>query len=361
MISFPLFERLEVTGYGLYPGRLPEHPGLAIEFLPGLTLVLGTNGLGKTTLVTILYRLLTGPYDIPALASRGDLGSGNIGARPLPASGAAIFAARVSGGARDARASLSLLLGRRRVVIERRLRDMSLVRFLVDDAPAGLDEVNSFQTRVCQLAGVGQFGDWILLLRHLVFYFEDRRSLVWDPSAQTQLLRLLALPAPVAAEWTRLEREVLELDSRSRNLSATLFREERDFSLVEAKVGTGRDVARQLEALGKLQVSDEARLAEIGDDRADLESRREAARLRFLLAEQAREAEYREHERARLSAIAARFPSKSDTARFILAQLMTESECLVCGTTSPDAALEHFWFTRMHSQSWRGSYGTRWG
>jgi hypothetical protein len=23
--------------------------------------------------------------------------------------------------------------------------------------------------------------------------------------------------------------------------------------------------------------------------------------------------------------------------------------------------LEHFWFTRMHSQSWRGSYGTRWG
>jgi hypothetical protein len=25
------------------------------------------------------------------------------------------------------------------------------------------------------------------------------------------------------------------------------------------------------------------------------------------------------------------------------------------------AGLEHFWFTRMHSQSWRGSYGTRWG
>ncbi|HEV7267878.1 MAG TPA: hypothetical protein VGN83_23685 [Falsiroseomonas sp.] len=338
MISFPLFERLQVIGYGLYPGKLPERSGLTVEFMPGLTLVLGANGLGKTTLVTIIYRLLTGPYDIPALAGRGDLGSGNIGARSLSAAGAAIFAARVSDRARDARASLTFSMGRHRVTVERRLCDMSLVRFIVDDMPIGLDEASNFQARICELAGVGQFGDWILLLRHLVFYFEDRRALVWDPSAQTQLLRLLALPASVAAEWTRLEREVLELDSRSRNLSAALFREERDFSRVEAKLGNGRDVARQLETLGKLQAADEERLAEIGDDRADLESQREAARLRFLLAEQAREGEYREHERARLSAIAARFPSRSETARFILAQLMTENECIVCGSASPVAA-----------------------
>lgn len=41
--------------------------GASVTEAPGLTLVLGANGLGKTTLVTMLFRLLTGPSDITAL------------------------------------------------------------------------------------------------------------------------------------------------------------------------------------------------------------------------------------------------------------------------------------------------------
>ncbi len=60
MINLPVFDRLDVTNYGLFPGKQDE-PGLHVPFIPGLTLVLGANGLGKTTLVTMLYRMLTGP------------------------------------------------------------------------------------------------------------------------------------------------------------------------------------------------------------------------------------------------------------------------------------------------------------
>jgi hypothetical protein len=338
MVQFPLLEGLKVTGYGLYPGTPPEKPGLVIDFLPGLTLVLGANGLGKTTLVTIIYRLLTGPYDIPALNSGAELGSGNIAARPMSSAGTKIFAARVSGGARGARASLSFTLGQHRVLVERHLQDLSLLRLVVDGAPLGTREIEDFQFRVCALAGLGQFGDWILLLRHLVFYFEDRRALVWDPSAQRQLLRLLSLPPDAAAEWTAREREILQLDSKVRNLNAVLGRVESDISTQEVRAGNGRDVAQELAALERLQIEDSNKLAELGSDRAELDSQREAARLRFLKAEQVREAAYRETERARLTAISSRFPSRSDTARFILAQLMTDAECLVCGNTAPDAA-----------------------
>lgn len=338
MIQFPLLQTLNIKGYGLYPGRPPENAGLTIDFLPGLTLVLGANGLGKTTLITIVYRLLTGPYDIAALAGGAELGSGNITARPMSAAGTRVFAARVSGGARGARASIVFNIGQHRVLVERNLHDLSLARLTVDGSALPLREIEEFQARICALAGLGQFGDWILLLRHLVFYFEDRRALVWDPSAQKQLLRLLSLPPQVAAEWTTLERDILQLDSKVRNLNAALGRVESDISSQEIRAGAGRDVAQELAALQKVQAQDTANLAELGGDRADLDSRREAARLRFMESEQVREGAYRETERARLVAIAARFPSKTDTARFILAQLMSDSECLVCGSLAPDAA-----------------------
>ena len=83
MINFPIFEQSDVSDFGLFPGMVKDPRGLSIKFQPGLTLILGANGLGKTTLITILYRLLTGPFDIPALSERNDLGNANLQARAL--------------------------------------------------------------------------------------------------------------------------------------------------------------------------------------------------------------------------------------------------------------------------------------
>jgi|SRR5829696_5854695 len=75
MLNFPILEQLDIWDYGLFPGAPGKEPGLHVNFPAGLTLVLGTNGLGKTTLVTILFRILTGPVDIPGLSGGGDLGN----------------------------------------------------------------------------------------------------------------------------------------------------------------------------------------------------------------------------------------------------------------------------------------------
>ena len=339
MIQFPVFERLEVEGFGLYPGK-KNHPGLTAEFQPGLTLVLGANGLGKTTLITILFRLLTGPYDIPALSKRADLGNAKLNVTALSTARKAIFAQRVSDGAADATARLTLKIGDTSIVIARRLRDLALTQLILDDEELEADDQSVFQPTISGLAGVWSFGDWILLLRHMVFYFEDRRELVWDSSAQRQLLRALLLPPDVAQSWTEREREILELDSRMRNLRFAAYREGQALSEVETKLRKSADVREELKTLEELQATDFEKRESLDKDFVQFDSRRQNARLRALRAKQERESRYRAFEHAKLRAVEARFPQKSDSARYILEQLFAEADCLVCGNHVPEAAAE---------------------
>ena len=110
MKSFPVFRLLEVKDFGLYPGPRGRPDGLRIEFCQGLTLVVGANGLGKTTLITLLFRMLAGSYDIPQLRAGGKLGFKRLEARAISLKQRKMFAARVSDRARNATARLEVNL-----------------------------------------------------------------------------------------------------------------------------------------------------------------------------------------------------------------------------------------------------------
>jgi energy-coupling factor transporter ATP-binding protein EcfA2 len=338
MINFPIFNKLDIEGYGLYPGT-KSSPGLHFDFRPGLTLIVGANGLGKTTLITVLYRLLTGPNDIPGLVGRSELGNVDLEIRKIPASDRRIFADRVVGGAKTSTARVSLSIGEHSITIERILGNLELLSFEVDGEQEANDE-NSFQERISTMVGVWSFSDWILLLRHLVFYFEDRRSLVWDATAQRQLLRFLFLPATTAEKWTQSERAILELDSSVRNRQFSITRQEAELSQTEDRAKSGAEVRQELKALQQLQDADTKKRDSVNDALVSAEARRGSTRLRYIKAEQEREARYRELERSKLTAVEARFPAHSDTARYIVAQLLSEGDCLVCGTHVPKTAAE---------------------
>ena len=337
MINFPQFKKLEVKGFGLFPGK-QDNPGLSIDFQPGLTLILGANGLGKTTLITILYRLLTGPYDIPSLTARAKLGTASLQPTPLSWAAKKIFARRVTDGAQNASARLTLTIGDTEVIVQRQLRDLALTEIVIDAKPMKLEETQVFQSQITNLVGVWSFGDWILLLRHMVFYFEDRRALVWDPSAQRQLLRLLLLPEPAARKWTEDERAILELDSRMRNLRFAVYREEQALTEVETRDRHSEDVRQELQTLEQLQSTDIVKREVLDQNFVALDNARHNARLRYFKAQQERESRYRKFEREKLLAVESRFPNKSDSARYILEHLFAEADCLVCGNHVPDAA-----------------------
>lgn len=339
MVNLPVIERLDIEGYGLFPGTKTE-PGLHLTTLPGLTLILGANGLGKTTIITLLFRLMTGPWDIHALLhSVGSLGTSKLEATEIPGPRKSTFADRVSDGARSASARLEFKLGERLITVERRLRDLQMSRFLIDGILQASDEA-SFQKKVCELTGVWSFGDWILLLRHIVFYFEDRRALVWDRKAQRQLLRILLLHRDLAHDWALRERDILELDSYMRNLSATVFRESQAVAKAEQQATGAETVRAEIAQLEHLQRCDADLRTKTEESLAETESKRQSARLRRLQAEQARETASRELEHAKLSAIRARYPTSSESAQYILAQLVSSCRCLFCGKQVPEIAEE---------------------
>jgi hypothetical protein len=336
MTAFPVFETLNVRDYGLFPGN-PPGKGLAITFEPGLTLVLGANGLGKTTLVSLLYRLCSGPYDIPGLGSGGALGDRSVQARALSRPDRRLFAVRVADNAANATATLVMRLGEARIHVTRSLASLDLAELRVDDEPFSPSEP-TYQRLVRDFAGLTSFGDWILVLRHLVFYFEDRRALVWDPSAQRQILRILFAKPTTGTEWVGRERDILERDSAMRNLQAALYKEEATLAIDEASVGQVDEVRAELAVLEQLQEVDEPKLQALNDRVVGSDAARHDARLTALQAELDRESAFRDLERYQLRAIDSAFPTMSETARYLLGQLFTDGECLACGSNAPQAA-----------------------
>jgi len=335
MIHFPVLESMQIKNYALFPGQ--EDHTLTISFKPGVTLVLGANGLGKTTLITILYRMLTGPYELPKTSMGIELGGASLDPRELSNLERATFADRVYDGAKDATATMSLYLGDNCVVIQRHLKDLSLTKLSIGVAPKSADE-EIFQETICQLAGVWFFGDWLLMLRHLVFYFEDRRALVWDPSAQRQLFRFLFLPADTAEKWYTNEREILRLDSEARNDNAALGRLRSNVASSEKKQQRAEDVKAQLEVLEQLQKKDAETMEQLVERSSDLDDLRNKFRRDLLHSEQERENIFREIERAKLIAIQSHFPSQNEISQYLLAQFVVNGKCIACGKSSKEAA-----------------------
>lgn len=338
MTSFPIFQHLKVEKYTLYPGT-KRNAGLDIDFQPGLTMVLGANGLGKTTLVHLLFRLLSGPYELRNFGDGARIGAQPPELREMTKTEVRLFADRVLDNAADAVATLSFTLGDISFTVSRRLADLSLLDLSIGGEQQAGGET-SYQQAVTGAAGVNGFQDWLLILRLVSFYFEDRRALVWDTTAQLQLLQMLFLTPDASQLWGEAYGDVLELDSLVRTLTYVVNKEGKALTETETKIAGVGDIRDQLKTLDAVQAQQSSRLEMLNDQLADTGFARQNGRLTQLRAEQALDVAMRGLERLQLRAIRAAFPSATETGQYILAQLTSEDECLACGTHVPDYAEE---------------------
>jgi energy-coupling factor transporter ATP-binding protein EcfA2 len=328
MMNLPVIERLQIRNYGLYPG-LNRDGVFDIDLKPGLTVVLGANGLGKSTLVNILFRVLTGPWNVSL--PDGNLGTANLVAVALPPKFRSTFSARVNDAAREASATIDFSIGARRFSVTRSLQKLDLVQFSVDGVPARTDE-DELKNALLAASAIATYGEWIFVLRTMVFFFEDRRMLVWDPTAQRQLLRCLFLEPAQARDWWTSERQILDLDSRMRNLQAALSREENEERKDQSLSKAAPEVRAELTSKETLLQGALERQAKLIESIEELDEARRRHRLDAMRAAEALHAAVHELERARLAAVEARYPSADESMRYIFSRLMTDDVCGVCQT-----------------------------
>ncbi len=335
IIHFPLFQRLDVDDFGLYPGNT-DSPGLHVEFRGGLTLIVGTNGLGKTTLITMIYRMMSGGYELRrGTLEAEELGGAQLQALRMKPKERSMFGQRVNDLAVNARAKLQIRMGGSQIVIERRLDNLGLVSFTVDGVALDTRDEDAFQATMLRLAGLSSFGDWLIFLRQMVFYFEDRRSLVWDPSAQRQMFRILFLDPAEAEALYLLEREYLALDSNIRNLTAALNRLTIRVAQDEVRQEDSSDVRARILALAPVLDRDIDKKAELVAKHDELDLMRRDLRRDLLAAETVASRLEDEIEETRLRLVYSSFPDGSATAKYLVSLLMSEGHCAVCDTENP--------------------------
>ena len=235
MIRFPIVKSLSIENYELFPKSLTAP--FIIDIEPGPNAILGVNGSGKTTLITLAFRCLTGPYNLPTATSVAELGQVRPRIVSMPRYDRQLFAKRVSDGAQKASATLKISLGAAEIEIRRKISDLSLISYSISGMLEGAqpsvasqadnddhDDENLYQTTIARCMQVASFFDALIILHFLVFLLEDRRALVWDPTAQRQIFRVLLLPADRATEYAIAQQEVVSADSAVRNTSALIYR-----------------------------------------------------------------------------------------------------------------------------------------
>ncbi len=281
MIHLPILKELKVDNYGLFPGE-SDGSGITWSFRPGLSLIAGINGLGKTTLLMMILRSFTGAYD---LNSDGVSQNLSVVLRESPVRlrqrALKFFAQRVADEAQQATVTLSAIIDTSHLKISRRLHDLYLEQWYLDGTfvdlpPNNAEREERFQSMLADLMGLSSFVDVLLVLHHVILFHENRPGALWDSNAQRQLLRALCLDRQDASRVVELERTVESADSQARNIRTRITATQRDLSQTRQREKGEKGVLAELEAEQKLLDAEleeatrlEKRLEELDEARQD--------------------------------------------------------------------------------------------
>lgn len=332
MVAFPVIRSFLVDNYRLFPGIDGEN---SLSFSPpeGISIVAGVNGLGKTTLINILFRLIVGPFDIPKLDEGSRFGStardrdtGWIGRRDF-------FTRRVADRAATASAELHFSIGDTPFVVRRSLADCRLISAVVSGRQLDISTQTEadYKTAILNASGFSSYVDFLIAVKFLTFFNEERRDILWDNQAQRQFFRILFASAANSQDWVRLESEIGSADSSARNASAYAVRLEREIISLEEALQKNAGVAAELAAKQRILDADLAKLKDLegkaealGDSIANLSRQTERAKL-------AEDDARRLLEELRYTALGRLFPTLDETSRYILTHLFANGRCLACG------------------------------
>jgi hypothetical protein len=329
-IQFPVIRSLIVENYGLFENARSR--GIRHEFGQGVHVIVGINGLGKTTLLNILYRSLVGPRDM----NKDDGGLSSSQHLLVDWRNKKFFRARVRDEAREASVSMDVSFGRHILSVRRSLRTMEVEALSLDGTPEDATQ-DRYEEITCELSNAASFFDFFAMLRFLIFFLEDRPELIWDQRSQFDMLRLLFYDRPAARDAAEAYDRVQTLDSQFRNRRVPVNDARAKLEAYEAaeRSGLASEIRVTRAALAAARDQDQEFVDQINERRRE----REGAQLRrekaLLDLEEARRA----YEREQQLFYAHVFPDLGETAEHVFLNLLGGGGCLVCGNKATDAAV----------------------
>lgn len=325
-IHFPVFVRLEVDGYELFPG--PAGQGFSHSFEPGVTVIAGVNGVGKTTMLNIMLRLLLGPFN-PEKVTPYELG---IKSHTLVSwAQRGYFKDRVTDGALEATALAQVQIGTHLISVRRRLADLSIVWLEADRQELEPTE-EEFGRVVVDACNVSSRFDYDFLVRYLVFFLEQRVPLFWNERGQIETFRILLCESALAERFQLTQDRLQEADSAYRTLRWPANRRKKELERQRVATASGSAVGARVKALQEqfraLTETDEGLLAAISDVSSESSSLKTKLLLIKIELEQAR----RDYEVQQEKELARLFPSNDESTHHIFMSLISGHGCGVCGS-----------------------------
>ena len=330
MINFPIIRRLEVRDYQIF--QTDKSEGITHLFERGIHAVVGINGLGKTTLLSILYRALLGPKDQSKSDDAGLLGSQHELSTWRNRS---FFRDRVADAAKSATVEVDIQFGDKLLTVRRRLANLEVEYLALDgeDIDASQD---SYEQSVVDLAGTATFFDFFAILRYLVFFLEDRVELIWDRRSQFDMFRILLFDTTAAKTAAEAYDDVQAADSRFRNRRAIHGKDRDRLAALEALAEDNQvaEVRTLRTAIAEIESRDREQAVQIEEARGRVDGARLKRERALLDLQEARTAlEY--EEQAHYKHL---FPSIDETAKYVFLNILGGGGCLVCGSTDESVA-----------------------
>jgi hypothetical protein len=329
-LELPVLERIEINDYLLYPGN--DGTGLDIEIPSGISVVVGINGLGKTTLLNAILRGILGPLELPKKTIR-DLGRSAKRELLLPKK-SAYFAERVSDHAKNATLTVTYRLAGQHVTVKRALSNLRLIDFKIGKRTFSEKDEQRYMAEVAELAGVSDAYEFHILVRFIQFFLEDRPPILWNPGIQFEIFRVLVVDPKVARKLANTFSELQSLDTHIRNTEWLFNKQVEELKQIPLPEKV-EDIQTEL---------DNAHIAE----QAAIEAQDGAQRVYDRLRDKQRSLEGNVFRKSieidklaenvsslNYDYLEQRFPDLTDSARYLFHTVTIEQTCLICGTEGP--------------------------
>lgn len=254
-----------VTGFKLHGLQPIFSADIDFSVKAGPNIVLGGNGLGKTTLVqAVVYGLTGGLNEViePDKKFRWDH---------------AYFRSRIRPVATQAFVEVAFRLGEEQISVRRGFSGTQPIAVrgasTGNSWMEGNDVEDKFLRLIRRFGGYGAIADFSFVVNRLLYLPEDRRMLAWDTDAQTRILMLVNGDIAAEEEFRTRRAELKRIDSRKRHIRVQIGHAEKELTkLLEAaedpeeqtEEGTVEDTATEdslPELVDSLQSASQKRVA----------------------------------------------------------------------------------------------------